>query len=214
MHVEHRALAGAVRADDGADLVLAHVEADVGQRLHAAEGERDVLERRGSTSPMRRAGVASALLPVQPGRSPARLLMRPLRRCAEASCASRDLQVGGDHAGAAVLELHLRLDVLRRCLPPYSASISTSYFSAMKPRRTLRVRVSSPSSASSSLCRIRKRRICESASLALAGEVGVDLLDALADQLVDLGLAPRGRCSRRTAGCAARPSCRPPRSRC
>ena len=30
-------------------------------------------------------------------------------------------------------------------------------FSPMKPRRTLRVRVSSPSSASSSLCRTRKR---------------------------------------------------------
>ena len=43
--VEHRALAGAVGADDGADLALAHVEADVAQRLHAAEGERYVLER-------------------------------------------------------------------------------------------------------------------------------------------------------------------------
>src|SRR5688500_13088630 len=40
--VEHRALAGAVGTDDGADLVLAHVEADVRQRLHAAEGEADV----------------------------------------------------------------------------------------------------------------------------------------------------------------------------
>ena len=35
--VEHRALARAVRADDGAYLVLADIEADVGQRLHAAE---------------------------------------------------------------------------------------------------------------------------------------------------------------------------------
>src|SRR5690606_19193838 len=40
--IEHRALAGAVGADDGAHLVLAHVEGDVGERLHAAEGERDV----------------------------------------------------------------------------------------------------------------------------------------------------------------------------
>jgi hypothetical protein len=40
--VQHRALAGAVRADDGAHLVLAHVEADVGQRLHAAEAQADV----------------------------------------------------------------------------------------------------------------------------------------------------------------------------
>jgi hypothetical protein len=35
-----RALAGAVGADDGADLVLAHIEADVGQRLDAAEAQR------------------------------------------------------------------------------------------------------------------------------------------------------------------------------
>ena len=42
--VEHRALAGAVGADDRAHLVLADVEADVGQRLHAAEAERDVLD--------------------------------------------------------------------------------------------------------------------------------------------------------------------------
>ena len=42
--VEHRALAGAVRADDGADLVLEHIEGDVGQRLHAAEAQRDRVE--------------------------------------------------------------------------------------------------------------------------------------------------------------------------
>jgi len=42
--VQHRALAGAVGADDRADLVLAHVEADVGERLHAAEAQRDVLQ--------------------------------------------------------------------------------------------------------------------------------------------------------------------------
>lgn len=34
---------------------------------------------------------------------------------------------------------------------PYSASMMSAYFSLMTPRRTLRVRVSSPSSASSSL---------------------------------------------------------------
>ena len=43
--VEHRGLAGAVRADDGADLALADIERDVGDRLHAAERERDVLDR-------------------------------------------------------------------------------------------------------------------------------------------------------------------------
>ena len=43
--VQHRRLAGAVRADDGADLALADVEGDVAQRLHAAERQRDVLDR-------------------------------------------------------------------------------------------------------------------------------------------------------------------------
>src|SRR5436190_11285169 len=42
--VEHRALACAVRADDGADLVLADVERDVGERLDAAEAEVDVAD--------------------------------------------------------------------------------------------------------------------------------------------------------------------------
>ena len=44
-HVEHRGLAGAVRPDDRADLALADVERHVGDRLHAAEGERHVLDR-------------------------------------------------------------------------------------------------------------------------------------------------------------------------
>src|SRR5262249_42501846 len=42
--VEQRGLAGAVGADDGADFALADVEGDVADRLHAAEGERDVLD--------------------------------------------------------------------------------------------------------------------------------------------------------------------------
>ena len=42
--VEHRALAGPVRADDRADLVLADVEADVGERLHATKAQADVLD--------------------------------------------------------------------------------------------------------------------------------------------------------------------------
>ena len=58
----------------------------------------------------------------------------------------------------------------------------------MKPRRTLRVRVSSPSSASSSLWRTRKRLIWLPASALVGGEVGVDLLDALADELEHRGL--------------------------
>jgi hypothetical protein len=52
-HVQHRALAGAVGADDGAHLVLAHVEAHLRERLHPAEGERHVLHLASTTSPMR-----------------------------------------------------------------------------------------------------------------------------------------------------------------
>src|SRR5207302_4260719 len=37
--VQHRALAGAVRADDGADLALAHVEGHALERLHSAESK-------------------------------------------------------------------------------------------------------------------------------------------------------------------------------
>src|SRR5262249_18420171 len=43
--VEHRRLAGAVRADDGADLALAHVERHIGERPYAAERQRHVLDR-------------------------------------------------------------------------------------------------------------------------------------------------------------------------
>src|SRR6185312_5990176 len=43
--VEHRRLAGAVRADDRADFSLADVEGDAAHRLHAAERERHVLHR-------------------------------------------------------------------------------------------------------------------------------------------------------------------------
>src|SRR5262249_54444107 len=42
--VKHRAFAGAVGSDDGEDLALAHFEAHAGNGLHAAEGERDVLD--------------------------------------------------------------------------------------------------------------------------------------------------------------------------
>src|SRR4051812_17069803 len=42
--VQHRGLAGPIRADDGADFALADVERHIGQRLHAAEAERHVLD--------------------------------------------------------------------------------------------------------------------------------------------------------------------------
>jgi hypothetical protein len=40
--VEHRGLAGAVGADDGKNLPALDMKTDVGQRLHAAETDRDV----------------------------------------------------------------------------------------------------------------------------------------------------------------------------
>src|SRR5258707_10359651 len=43
-HVQHRALPGAVGSDDRAHLVLAHVEAHLGERLHAAERKRHLVD--------------------------------------------------------------------------------------------------------------------------------------------------------------------------
>ena len=42
--VEHAALAGPVRADDGEDFMLAYLEAHVGESLDPSEGERDVVD--------------------------------------------------------------------------------------------------------------------------------------------------------------------------
>src|SRR5262249_9400218 len=42
--VEHRGLAGAVRADNGADFAAGDIEGDFGQRLDASEREGDVFD--------------------------------------------------------------------------------------------------------------------------------------------------------------------------
>src|SRR3954462_558330 len=151
--IEHGALAGAVGADDGAHLVLAHVEGDVGERLHAAEGERDVAHVQDHfAQPAARPRGFGGARGVESGRVPPHAAI--LR--------------GGKVRALAILSVALTMPVRPSSnltcvsmycspLPPYSASTSTWYFSAMKPRRTLLVRVSSPSSASSSLCRTRKR---------------------------------------------------------
>ena len=91
--VEHRALAGAVRADDGADLVLADVEADVGQRLDAAEAKADVVHVEDDLAGLARRHHAA-------------------RPTAREGRHVDDLQRRRHLAGAAVLELHLGLDVL------------------------------------------------------------------------------------------------------
>ncbi len=81
--VQHRALAGAVRPDDRADLVLADVERDVGQRLHAAERERDAFEREDhvadAATTIAARSVADAGLALQPDRGIVRP-HRPARR--------------------------------------------------------------------------------------------------------------------------------------
>ena len=43
--VQHRGLAGAIRADDRADFALADVERNIRERLDAAESERHILDR-------------------------------------------------------------------------------------------------------------------------------------------------------------------------
>ena len=96
--VEHRGLAGAVRADDGADLALADVERHVGERLHAAERERHVLDRQ---QRLRHRAVAA-------GRRSHAAFSRAAgfdRRHVA------DLHPRREHALAAVLERHLGRDV-------------------------------------------------------------------------------------------------------
>ena len=209
-HVQHRALAGAVRADDGADLVLAHVEAHVGERLHAAEGERDALERRGSP---RRA--CARRCPARARAGSWRALMRPPAR-PRARRSSRRVHRRAPRARCPCGRPRSAPAPRSRSAPrPSTAPRRWSRTSrAMKPRRTLRVRVSSPSSASSSLCRITKRWIWLPASLGSRGEVRVHLLDALADQLAPPAAWRRGRCSPSTGCRGARPSRPPPACRC
>ena len=59
----------------------------------------------------------------------------------------------------------IALYVVQTVLPNFrgSSAIIAARFARTTARRTVCVRVSSPSSASSSLCRIRNRRICEGA---------------------------------------------------
>ena len=124
--VEHRALAGAVGADDGAHLVLAHVERDVGEGLHAAEGERDVahVQDHLADAPARPGGSGETAGSVRRPRWRAtfgRGASKASPAWRRGSCGSphgrigagvHDLQRGADHARAPILEFHLGLDVL------------------------------------------------------------------------------------------------------
>src|SRR6185312_11563468 len=161
-HVEERALAGAVGADDGADLVLAHVEAHLGERLHAAEGERDALERED-----RGAELAARSLRLELAQVHAATCSCLVAGAPRAAAAGPDAsKVFAATTASSARTVPVRPSSKRTCAstaqrpaPESSACTIAAYFSAMKPRRTLRVRVSSPSSASSSLCRITKRWI-------------------------------------------------------
>ncbi len=139
--VEHRALAGAVGADDGADLVLQHVEADVGQRLHAAEAQRDRVELEDRPADRRRRARRRRLA----GHV---MFMRPSGPARANTFTSRILQAG------APSPLSIAAIALRYVAPRTSPSTSGGIARRSTSRRSLPVRVSMPSSASSSLCRI------------------------------------------------------------
>ena len=155
------------------------VEADVGERLDAAEREEMF-----STSRMTSPTLARARR--HRGSAPPSVSGRGL----QGACASRDLQrrrsthaaCGRPRTSPAVSMYCVARAAVER-VDQHARSCS-----AMKPRRTLRVRVSSPSSASSSLCRIRKRRICAPASAASAARSALTFSTQSCDQLVDLGL--------------------------
>src|SRR5262249_46998150 len=138
--VQHRAFARAVGADDGAHLVLAHVEAHLRQGAQAAERERDVLDREDGGA-RRTAGHSRRTSQI---RTSARAL--PVRPSSNLTWASNST---------------LSCD-------EYTASMIFWYLAAMMRRRTLRERVSSPSSASSSLVRTTKRAMRAPASFASA----------------------------------------------
>ena len=120
-HVEHRALAGAVGPDDGADLVLAHVEAHVGQRLHAAEGERDVVELQ--DAPRRCAPSAAAQTHAGAPRCSLRACCAQRRLAPRTSSRLRSARRPRSCRVRPSSNLHLGLDVLavaarRRAHPP------------------------------------------------------------------------------------------------
>ena len=153
---------------------------DVGERLHAAEGERDVLDREDDVAD-RRALAQAALL-------------RP-RRGAKVF-ASRICRSAATRAGAAVLVT---------APAPRRARVSLPVVERVDQRRVLLA-----DEAAAHLARARELVVVgvellvqdqeavdlRVGELGLAREVGVHLLDAVADQLVHLGAARRGRCSR------------------
>src|SRR5438445_2043385 len=134
-HVEQGRLASTVGTDDGQDRAAADLDARLAQRDERAEADADPLHleerpRGGSGHRASCPATTSWIL------TSARIV--PVRPSSYVTFASTST-----------------------CPPsPYSASMRAAYFRAMYPRRTLRVRVISSSSGSSSLWRIRNRRTC------------------------------------------------------
>ena len=123
-----------------------------------------------------------------------------------------DLQSRLDLPLAAVLVGHLGLGVDAPSRHRRARRSGRRISRRRSRRRTLRVRVSSPSSASSSLCRMRKRRIWQPASIGSAR--GSRFTSSTWASIIRrLAAAPAPGSWRRRC-CCARPSCRPRRGRC
>ena len=121
-HVQHRGFAGARSADDRADLALADIKADIGDRLHPAKAQRDVLHlhhhRRRSCGHPRwysprsssMAHCSMSALRDSGGAMPARASLLASRRHSAATFCCRtgiaDFQRGADRPLAAVLIGH------------------------------------------------------------------------------------------------------------
>ena len=107
--IEHRAFARSVGANDGADFVLAHIERNIGQGLHAPKGQADVFHIQHNVAN----ALAHAALPT--GANSLASLKRkvaltlPLRPSSNLTAVSMNCV----------------------CKPPYKASTNTWYLSAM-----------------------------------------------------------------------------------
>src|SRR5690606_7032261 len=181
--VQHRALAGAVGADDGADLVLAHVEGYVRQRLDPAEGQGNVLQVEDDIAD-----------PSGPGRFRG-LFHRQFRHSGHLlqwfgphHGRGFDAQVGGNAARAAVLELDLGLDELARTALEQGLDQHGVF---------LRDEGAANLAGAGQLVVVRVQFLVQDQEAAdlrgrqlrILGEIGVDLLDAIPDQGVDPVLA-------------------------
>src|SRR5450830_781428 len=191
--VDHRALAGAIGADDGADLMFSYIERDVGQRLDAAEGQRNILQIQHDF-----ADLAAAVFCCR------HILLRwfhwlhffrdmsfhgghaGLCRLIEVGegLDVGDLQIGRNHALAAVFEFHLRLDVLRLLArverfdqhAVFLGNKTAPYFAGTREFVIVRIQFFMQNQKAMNL-RIGQQRILH--------QISVDLFDAFGNQGID-----------------------------